>query len=111
MQTPVILEAQRHKRWFERLRQSPVEMRIDVQPIGVEPSSNVQRDQSNDFEFYLYVACYPHHCATIHKGLCHRRAGQRGQRLGPFPTKEAALEQANSLRGVRSIHLCERCKP
>ena len=79
--------------------------------VQVAPPSNVKRDQSNDFEFYLYVACYPHHCATIHKGLCHRRAGQRGGRLGPFRTKEAALEQANSLRGVRSIHLCERCKP
>src|SRR5580704_15479630 len=110
---PLIPEAERHRRWLERLRQSRVETLIDDRPPeSREPrASEGEPDRADRVEFYVYIACYPHNRATIHRELCHRRAVPKGERFGPFHTKEAALEQALRLNGVRGVHLCRRCKP
>jgi hypothetical protein len=150
---PLIPEAERHRRWLERMDRRQAEASIDARPIGFRkpivnsdpqvgdgsasqqpgyerrtqleatqlreepPTSRLldlgdaEPDQASLVEFYVYIACYPHNRATIHKDQCHRRARQKGERLGPFPTQEAALNRATRLIGVRRVHLCKRCKP
>jgi len=111
---PPISEAERHRRWLERQRPGQVEVTIEAPPPdefhGVS-LTDAENEQAFLVEFYVYVNPYPHNTARVHKGQCHRRVGQKGERFGPFPTKEAALEQATRFSSVRSVHLCKRCKP
>jgi hypothetical protein len=150
---PLIPEAERHRRWLERMDRRQTEASIDARPIdfrkaiarsnsrvaaesarhqlSYEPPMHIEQTQIREepptsrplgladaepeqgplVEYYVYIACYPHNRATIHKDQCHRRAKQKGERLGPFPTREAALHRAARLIGERRVHLCKRCKP